>query len=337
MADESLPTPGTITNLRLMTLVSVMEALGVDGYDVLSKIGMSRERMRVYEPAGWPSADLQFALWEAAVVVSGDPAIGLRVGQQIGREAVQRNCAWLQSVSSVRELLRADALPMRLVDQHDQHDESDQPEPPTVRLTLSSGEQTLPDQTIDCVFSALFAVIRHVFPQTALPELSAHIAHRGLVPIAKYEHYLGCRVVLDADRHAIEGPRACIEPAAALRTDSAARAGSASCHRLVASVRAQLMRQLEQGCLGLSVLAQALHLSERTLRRRLSEQGTSYQVLLDDIRARTACELVQAGAQSLDAISTRLGFADTSCFFHAFKRWTGKTPMQFRRERRGKA
>jgi AraC-like DNA-binding protein len=338
MADESLPTSGTIASLQLMTLVSVMDALGVDGSHVLSKIGMPRERIR--EPAGRQCVELQFALWEAAVVVSGDPAIGLRVGQQLAREALERkrNCAWLKSVTSVRELLRFDGLPLQL-DERAMLEPRGACEPADrTRLTLSCGEQPLPDQTIDCVFSALFAGIRHVFPRTPLSDFSARIAHRALSPVATYEHYLGCKVALDAGQHAIEGPRAYLEPAAvATHPEVVSRAeSSAPCGRLVASVRAQLVRQLEQGCLGLSVLAQALHLSERTLRRRLSEQGTSYQLLVDELRARTACELVQAGAQSLDAISVRLGFADTSCFFHAFKRWTGKTPMQFRRERRGR-
>jgi AraC-like DNA-binding protein len=283
------------------------------------------------KPAVRQSADVQFALWEAAVVVSGDPAIGLRVGQQLGRKAVQHDCAWLQSVTSVRELLRVKGLPLR-VDDRATSDASDSPE--RARLTLSSRERSLPDQAIDCVFGALFAAIPQVFSQTAASDFSVSIAHPAHSPLATYERYLGCRVELDAEQHAIEGPRACLEPAEAGPNGTPRADAAAPCGRLVASVRAQLVRQLEQGCLGLSVLAHALHLSERTLRRRLSEQGTSYQLLLDELRARTACELVQAGAQSLDAISVRLGFADPACFFHAFKRWTGKTPMQFRRERR---
>jgi AraC-like DNA-binding protein len=75
-------------------------------------------------------------------------------------------------------------------------------------------------------------------------------------------------------------------------------------------------------------------MSERTLRRRLSEHGTSHQAVLDQLRAEVACKLVERAAQPFDVIAQQIGFADTSSFFHAFKRWTGKTPAQFRREQR---
>ncbi|HKP58874.1 MAG TPA: helix-turn-helix domain-containing protein [Polyangiales bacterium] len=104
--------------------------------------------------------------------------------------------------------------------------------------------------------------------------------------------------------------------------------------QLLADVRAQLSERLAQGDVGLGSLARALHMSQRTLRRRLSEHGTSYQTLLDEVRAGVARKLVEQAAQPFELIAHQTGFADTSSFFHAFKRWTGKTPAQFRRERR---
>lgn len=102
----------------------------------------------------------------------------------------------------------------------------------------------------------------------------------------------------------------------------------------LSSVRAELSARLSQGDIGLATLARALHLSERTLRRRLGDQGTSYQTLLDELRASVACRLISQDAQSVDVIAQQVGFSDTSSFFHAFKRWTGKTPAQFRRDQR---
>jgi len=100
---------------------------------------------------------------------------------------------------------------------------------------------------------------------------------------------------------------------------------------VVQTARAKLMTQLEGGDVGLGALARAMHMSERTLRRRLSERGTSYHALLDELRSTQARKLVGHGSQPVDQIAQRLGFADTSSFFHAFKRWTGQTPAQFRR------
>jgi AraC-like DNA-binding protein len=77
-----------------------------------------------------------------------------------------------------------------------------------------------------------------------------------------------------------------------------------------------------------------MHLSERTLRRRLSEYDTSYLDLLDELRAALARKLLQRPDRSIDGIAEQLGFSDPSSFFHAFKRWTGSTPVQFRRQLR---
>jgi AraC-like DNA-binding protein len=100
---------------------------------------------------------------------------------------------------------------------------------------------------------------------------------------------------------------------------------------LVQTARSKLMSQLAGGEVGLGTLARSMHMSERTLRRRLSERGTSYQALLDELRSTQARKLVGHGSEPVDQIAQRLGFSDTSSFFHAFKRWTGQTPAQFRR------
>jgi AraC-like DNA-binding protein len=100
---------------------------------------------------------------------------------------------------------------------------------------------------------------------------------------------------------------------------------------LVQTARSKLLSQLAGGEVGLGTLARSMHMSERTLRRRLSERGTSYQALLDELRSTQARTLIGHGAEPVDRIAQRLGFADTSSFFHAFKRWTGQTPAQFRR------
>jgi AraC-like DNA-binding protein len=100
-------------------------------------------------------------------------------------------------------------------------------------------------------------------------------------------------------------------------------------------VRLQLCAQLEGSQAGAAPLARALGMSERTLRRRLQDHATSYQQLLDDVRSEQARTWIEQSDDTLEAIAGRLGFADTSSFFHAFKRWTGTTPAQFRRRQRG--
>ena len=84
-------------------------------------------------------------------------------------------------------------------------------------------------------------------------------------------------------------------------------------------------------------MAQALHLSQRTLQRRLQEEGTSYQQLLDDTRRDMAEQYLQQPGLTLLEVAYLLGFADPSNFFRAFRRWFGCTPNEYRARRQGVA
>lgn len=78
-------------------------------------------------------------------------------------------------------------------------------------------------------------------------------------------------------------------------------------------------------------VAAALSMSERTLRRRLAACGTRYQALLDEVRQALAEEMLRTGFLSVEDVAQRLGYAESSSFIHAFKRWRGETPAQYRR------
>ncbi|MFW6775501.1 helix-turn-helix domain-containing protein [Nocardioides sp. CPCC 205120] len=93
-------------------------------------------------------------------------------------------------------------------------------------------------------------------------------------------------------------------------------------------VRVLVAQELSAGAPA-SAVAARLGLSERTLRRRLAGEGTSYSELLDEVRSTLAAELL-ATTLSLDDVALRLGYAEASSFIHAHRRWTGRTPRQRR-------
>ena len=84
----------------------------------------------------------------------------------------------------------------------------------------------------------------------------------------------------------------------------------------------------------LSDLATALHLTERTLQRRLAAEGTRFSVLLKQVRIERAQELLRRDYIMFDDIADRLGFQDAITFSRAFKEWTGISPREFRRSSR---
>ena len=78
-------------------------------------------------------------------------------------------------------------------------------------------------------------------------------------------------------------------------------------------------------------VADELNLDPRTLRRRLSNEGTSFRALLAEIRETLAVELLSNTGLTVEEVAIRLGYADTASFSHAFTRWRGKPPSHYRR------
>ncbi len=73
-------------------------------------------------------------------------------------------------------------------------------------------------------------------------------------------------------------------------------------------------------------------MSERTLQRRLREEDTSYQAVLDRTRHYLALDLLGGTDLPLDEVASRLGFAEPSAFYRAFRKWQGNTPGRYRAE-----
>jgi AraC-like DNA-binding protein len=81
--------------------------------------------------------------------------------------------------------------------------------------------------------------------------------------------------------------------------------------------------------------AARLHLTSRTLRRRLREEGTNYRNQVDEFRAERARQYLSYGNLSSKEIAFALGFQEQSAFRHAFKAWTGMTVREYRQQVRG--
>ena len=72
-------------------------------------------------------------------------------------------------------------------------------------------------------------------------------------------------------------------------------------------------------------------MSSRTLRRRLADQGSVFKELVEDIRHKLALHYVHDRNISLKQVAYLLGYADLAALNHAFRRWTGSSPSDYRR------
>ena len=97
-----------------------------------------------------------------------------------------------------------------------------------------------------------------------------------------------------------------------------------------AQVKVVMKRQLASGKPELSHVASELGLSERTLQRRIAQEGTTFRDILADARQELGRQLLADPATDIDEVACLLGYQDTSAFYRAFREWEGVTPSQWR-------
>ncbi len=191
----------------------------------------------------------------------------------------------------------------------------------------------------EATIASIAAISREVSTETFTP-MAVYFKHQAPESIAEHEAYFGCPVHFSSDRDAL------LVSDAALRTPN--RVGDAGISRFFEShleeevarieehdtldrqVRMNVSQSLSGGVPTLSEIAKGLGMSSRTLQRRLSDLGYTYQALVDDSRRQLAQHLLQESDFSLVDVAFMTGFSEQSAFTRAFKRWEGQTPRSFR-------
>jgi AraC-like DNA-binding protein len=100
---------------------------------------------------------------------------------------------------------------------------------------------------------------------------------------------------------------------------------------LVTRIRNLLLANVRT-CPGLERIAQKVHMSPRSLRRKLQSEGTTYQEILGEVRASLAKEYLATTDLSMEQVADLIGFRHVENFQSAFKRWASQTPAQFRKK-----
>jgi len=156
---------------------------------------------------------------------------------------------------------------------------------------------------------------------------------------ARYAEILCCPVQFDAPVMEWHFDAALLELPLPGANPITAEISAAFCGRMLEAIGGEheVVKAIKQACLNsvggiprVEQMADRLHMSTRTLHRRLVEAGTSYQDIVDGVRKRLAIEFLERTEMSLDELAERSGFSDVSNFRKAFKKWTGRTPTSYR-------
>ncbi len=179
--------------------------------------------------------------------------------------------------------------------------------------------------------------------QHPFPPREVALIHDGGGRRAVYEEHFGCPVSFGCESAALIFDAALLDEPMPLRDPETSAMCQQQCRLLLARMSksteyAERVRQLIVARPGffpdIDYVAEKLNMTSRTLRRRLAEEDTSYQQILGDVRYQLAREYLATSTLPLEEIAVLLGYSAPGNFTHAFKRWHGSSPRQYRQEHR---
>ncbi|MEE4297984.1 MAG: AraC family transcriptional regulator ligand-binding domain-containing protein [Pseudomonadales bacterium] len=171
----------------------------------------------------------------------------------------------------------------------------------------------------------------------ARPEATWVFTHREPAHVEQYHETFGLRIVFDAPVTAVRFPRAWLERPLpgrsevrwriARRACATARAGTDPGPGFVEAVRTHLLRCPRREA-ALVPCAERFAMSPATFKRRLREHGVRFQALADRVALERTLEMLLLRGLAPDDAIRMLGYSDPSNFRRAFKRWTGRRPLE---------
>jgi AraC-like DNA-binding protein len=312
-----------------------LTTLGIDVPAVLKHAGLPDE---LFGPTRTILSTAQFfSLWRSAEALYDDPTLGLRLGDGARSEVYDVVSLAALHSATLGEAMQKLARYKRLTCPEDIHIELSRDEAAvSMRWMLAEGHA--PQFLIDAVFAAHLALAeRGTGRSIRLRRLE--LTRRPTASDVLHAHF-HCELRFNAAQDRIVYERADLDlPFITHDQDHLARLlptleASLQEQSATTSLRDKVWNVLARGMRGshlrMAQVADALHLSPRTLQRKLGEAGTSYQQLLDQVRRHLAQRLLNATDLDTGEIAFLLGFEELNSFNRAFRQWEGETPTRWR-------
>ena len=321
---------------------SRLEEHGVSASVVLRHAGLSQRY--IDQPRVLLKTEEVFAFWRAVGEVSTNPAIGLLLGTETKTERFHlTSLAALSSGTfgaAINQMARYKQLtcPEEILQAKDDGEWSMQ-----FRWLLA--DEVEPPVLIECAFAWVLSIARQG-TGTRLSPLKVEFLERRAHSKAIERHF-GCPVVCGASRNALVFRASDAQRRFVTRNDELLAMLAPQFEQelkqdngdenLIERVRLAVQQKLTGRRPTIEDIADALHISSRTLQRRLQDEGSSFQRVLEEARHQLARHYLNNPVLELNEAAYLLGYEDGNSFVRAFRTWEGVPPARWREQQRAKA
>jgi AraC-like DNA-binding protein len=316
------------------------EASGIDASGLLVSLGLAPALSA--EPGARLSATVFETLMQSLLQQSADPLFGLRTSQHIVPASysvlgyIAMNCATLG------EALARVPVYEKIVGDLGVTDTRPVPGGLEITWTCHFADPSVRRHVTENVLGSWVRYSRWMTASPSESPCAVWFAHDAppAGEVAEYEQLFRCPVRFGAPTSGLmirdeqlDRPIREADPvllATLLEHASAILASLATRTSLSERVRNLLRLLLRQSLPRKETIAAQVGLNPRTLQRRLDDEGTGYQKLLDEVRLEMARQYLGGSSMSVEDIGALIGFSETRSFHRVFKQWTGMTPGQYR-------
>lgn len=307
----------------LLHIAPYLRSRSIDPMEIFRKSGISPSMM--LNADGWIPRELCFTLGDKLFAAVGERFPGAAVGGQFKLPELGTWGVQVARASTLREAFQTAVSGIGLIHQGTDLRVDINGRQAVVSLAYQGRSSLEPRQHI----LGSLAVLRSIALLAGIPEaVSAQLSQPYERAGERLEESLGPSLSFGADRDGILIDRAVLDiplqvtdrpPRNYDPLETAGRLG-----RLITEL-------LPYGGVTIDRVAGILHLSRRTLQRRLRDFGFAFEELVDDVRRVEAIRRVVIGEESAIEIAFMLGYSDPAHFSRAFRRWTGLSPRDYTR------
>ena len=322
-------------------LISLLEDSGVSRERLIGELGQRGVKASSTSPAVVTDSDA-LVLLETAVDLSGDPSLMIRLGQELGIACYGSFGFALMSCASLRDslhlLLRYGQVLFR-----PSWTAYDYEAGLLLRANLTRGTAAQQQLTTELSFSNLTAIGRTLYGNQVenTEGVEIQLSYPRSSHSASYKSAFHVPVTFDCEHTQLLLPAQVLDTPVKTANRSEHVIFQQQCEEMLrgldsvekttAAVR-QVLIESAGNFFGIAQVAESLHVSERTLRRRLEAESTSFRSTFEEIRNLLAREYLAATELTVAEIADLLDYAETVNFRRAFVRWNGVTPSHYRQQ-----